>query len=298
MPSRIEVTDMRVTPDCVPCLMKRVLFQARLLNNGCESEAVAAALDVYAREYDESKNSAAVATEVHRAAYAVMKADPYYQMKIDADRIAGEFLEQVTEYVENSDDSFAAAIRVAVIGNIMDFGVGLAIERPEQFRERFQSLLDQGIGADDTEKLREKLKGSKSILYFFDNCGESQFDKLLIKEIQKMGVRVVGVVRGQAILNDVTLEDVKRIGLDEILDDVVSTGLFAIGADLANAGGDLKEELGKADMIIAKGMANYESLSDQDAGIPKVFILRTKCEPVAKSLGVPADINVVRYVDA
>ena len=288
---------MRVTPDCVPCLMKRVLFQARLLNNGCESEAVAAALSTYAREYDPSKNSAAIATEVHRSAYAVMKADPYHQMKLDADRIAGEFLDQVTQYVNDSDDSFAAAIRVAVIGNIMDFGVGLAIERPEQFRDRFQSLLDQGIGADDTERLRAKLKQSKSILYFFDNCGESQFDKLLIREIQKMGVRVVGVVRGQAILNDVTKEDAERIGLDRILDRVVSTGVFAIGADLSKAGGDLKEELGRADLILAKGMANYESLSDQDAGIPKVFILRTKCEPVAKSLCVPADINVVRYTE-
>ena len=288
---------MKVTPDCVPCLMKRVLFQARLLDNGCESDAVAAALNVYAREYEPGRNSAEVATEVHRAAYDVMKADPYYHMKLDADRIAGEFLDQVTAYVEGSDDRFAAAIRVAVIGNIMDFGIGLAIERPEQFRDRFQALLDQGIGADDTEKLRERLRSSKSVLYFFDNCGESQFDKLLIREIQRMGVRVVGVVRGQAILNDVTLEDAQRIGLDRILDRTVSTGLFAIGANLAKAGGDLKEELQKADMIIAKGMANYESLSDQDAGIPKVFILRTKCEPVARSLGVLPDINVVRYVD-
>ena len=288
---------MKVTPDCVPCLMKRILFQARLLDNGCESDAVAAALKIYAEEYEPGRNSAEVATEVHRAAYDVMKADPYYQMKLDADRIAGEFLDQVTQYVESSEDPFAAAIRVAVIGNIMDFGVGLAIERPEQFRDRFQALLDQGIGSDDTEKLRQKLKESKSILYFFDNCGESQFDKFLIKEIQKMGVRVVGVVRGQAILNDVTLEDAQRIGLDKILDRVVSTGLFAIGANLSKAGGDLKEELQKADLILAKGMANYESLSDQDAGIPKVFILRTKCEPVARSLGVPPDINVVRYVE-
>ena len=287
---------MEVTPDCVPCLMKRVLFQARLLENGCESDAVAAALKVYAKEYRPGRNSAEVATEVHRAAYEVMKADPYYHMKLDADRIAGEFLDQVTTYVESSDDPFSAAIRVAVIGNIMDFGVGLAIERPEQFRDRFQALLDQGIGADDTERLRKKLKESKSILYFFDNCGESQFDKLLIKEIQRMGVRVVGVVRGQAILNDVTLEDAQRIGLDKILDRVVSTGIFAIGANLSKAGGDLKEELQRADLILAKGMANYESLSDQDAGISKVFILRTKCEPVAKSLGVPPDINVVRYV--
>ena len=288
---------MRITPDCVPCLMKRVLFQARLLDNGCEADAVAAALNVYAKEYEPGRNSAEVATEVHRAAYGVMKADPYYQMKIDADRVAGEFLDQVTHYVESSEDPFSAAIRVAVIGNIMDFGVGLAIERPEQFRDRFQALLDQGIGSDDTEKLRKKLKESKSILYFFDNCGESQFDKLLIKEIQRMGVRVVGVVRGQAILNDVTLEDAQRIGLDKILDRVVSTGIFAIGANLSKAGGDLKEELQKADLILAKGMANYESLSDQDAGIPKVFILRTKCEPVARSLGVPPDINVVRFAE-
>lgn len=278
--------------------MKRVLFQARLLENGCEFEAVAAALNTYSREYQEGKNSAAVATEVHRAAYGVMKADPYRQMKLDADRIAGEFLDQVTEYVDRSEDPFAAAIRVAVIGNIMDFGVGLAIERPEQFRDRFQSLLDQGIGADDTEKLRAKLKASKSILYFFDNCGESQFDKLLIREIRRMGVRVVGVVRGAPILNDVTAEDAQRIGLDKILDRTVSTGGFMIGADLAKAGGDLKEELQRADMILAKGMANYESLSDQDAGIPKTFILRTKCIPVAESLGVPADINVVRYSEA
>ena len=73
-----------------------------------------------------------------------------------------------------------------------------------------------------------------------------------------MGVRVAGVVRGQAILNDVTREDAERIGLDKILDRVVSTGVFAIGADLAKAGGDLKEELQRADMILAKGMANYE----------------------------------------
>ena len=288
---------MEITPDCVPCLMRRIVFQARLLDNGCEAEAAGAALKAFAKEYAPGRNSAEVATEVHRAAYDVMKADPYLQMKLDSDEIAGRYLEKVTEYVESSDDPFSAAVRVAVIGNIMDFGTPFAISDPEQFDSRFQGMLDQGIGSDDTERFKELLKGSKSILYFFDNCGESQFDKLLIKEIQRLGVRVVGVVRGEAILNDVTDEDAKRIGLDRILDRVVSTGVFAIGVDLSKAGGDLREELQKADLIIAKGMANYESLSDQDAGIPKVFILRTKCEPVARSLGVPPDINVVRYVD-
>ena len=286
---------MKLTPDCVPCLMKRVLFQARLLENGCESEAVGAALRAYAKEYAVGRNSAEVATEVHRSAYEVMGADPYIKIKLDADRIAEEYLDQVMGYVDSAEDRFSAAVRVAVIGNIMDFGVSLS--SPEEFRAVFKKLLDQGIGSDDTARMKELLTDSKSVLYFFDNCGESQFDKLLIREIQMMGVRVVGVVRGERILNDVTMEDAERIGLDKILDRTVSTGTFAVGAVLSKAKDDLKEELVRADMMICKGMANYESLSDQDAGMPKVFILRTKCGPVARSLGVPENINVVRVAE-
>lgn len=286
---------MKLTPDCVPCLMKRVLFQARLLENGCESEAVGAALRAYAKEYAVGRNSAEVATEVHRSAYEVMGTDPYIKIKLDADRIAEEYLDQVMGYVDSAEDRFSAAVRVAVIGNIMDFGVSLS--SPEEFRAVFKKLLDQGIGSDDTARMKELLTDSKSVLYFFDNCGESQFDKLLIREIQRMGVRVVGVVRGERILNDVTIEDAERIGLDKILDRTVSTGTFAVGAVLSKAKDDLKEELDRADMMICKGMANYESLSDQDAGMPKVFILRTKCGPVARSLGVPENINVVRVAE-
>ena len=287
---------MQITPDCVPCLMKRILFQARLLDNGCEAEAVGAALRAYAKEYAPGRNSAEVATEVHRAAYGVMKADPYLQMKLDSDRIAGGYLEKVTGYVESAEDPFKAAVMVSVIGNIMDFGTPHAISGPEEFDSRFSEMMEQGIGSDDTDRFRELLAKSRSILYF-DNCGESQFDKLLIRQIRKMGVRVVGVVRGERILNDVTLEDALRVGLDKELDRIVTTGEFRIGAVLSKAGDDLKEELGKADLIVAKGMANYESLSDQDAGIPKVHILRTKCGAVARSLKVPEDINVVRVTE-
>lgn len=287
---------MKVTPDCVQCLMRRILFQARLLDNGCESEAVKAALKAYAEELDYSKNSAAVATEVHRAAYKVMGADPYRQMKIDADAVAGEFLEQVEGYVKGSDDRFSAALRAAVIGNIMDFGVSL--NGPEEFRSRFRELLDQGIGSDDTGRLRDHLKKCRKILYFFDNCGEAQFDKLLIREIQAMGVKVIGVVRGENILNDVTKQDAERIGLDKILDGMATTGGFMVGCVLSKAKDDLLNELKDADLILAKGMANYESLSDQVTAMPKVFILRTKCRPVASSLGVPEGINVVRFVPA
>ena len=157
---------MKVTPDCVPCLMRRILFQARLLDNGCEFDAVGAALRAYSEAYKKGRNSAEVATEVHRAAYDVMKADPYLKMKIDADKIAEEYLGIAEEYIDSSDDRFSAAVRLAVIGNIMDFGV--ALKDPEEFRGIFRELLEQGIGSDDTERMREILRRSKSILYFFE----------------------------------------------------------------------------------------------------------------------------------
>lgn len=288
---------MEICPDCVPCLMKRVLFQARLLDNGCEYDAVKAAMKTYSDLFGPGRNSAAVATEVHRSAYRAMGSeDPYLDLKIEADKVAGEYMDIVTDYIDGSEDRFAAAVRIAVIGNIMDFGSGIAIDHPDQFREQFDKLLAQGIVSDDTVKLKQAVSDSDTILYVFDNCGESQLDKVLIKEIQNMGKRVVGVVRGEPILNDVTVSDAERIGLDEVVDRLVTTNQFAVGFDLKKAGKDLKEELSKAGLIISKGMANYEALSDQTIGVPVVYLLRTKCIPVAESLGVPTEINVVRFV--
>lgn len=288
---------MEVTPDCVHCLMKRVLFQSRLVDNGTEFESVAAGIEAFNKGFRKGRVSAHVATEVHRASYdAIGVADPYRELKLRSDKVAMEFLPEAERAVEESEDPLAEAVLMAVIGNIMDFGSGIAIDRPEEFRAQFQSLREQGIGFDDTECLREALEGgARNVLYLFDNCGEALFDTILIGQLRKLGARVVGVARGEPILNDVTLEDAERVGLDEKLDRLISTGQFAVGVDLDTAGDDLKEELAKADLIVSKGMANYEALSDADLNVPVVYILRSKCKPVADSLGVPLGINVVKY---
>ena len=86
---------MEITPDCVPCLMRRIVFQARLLNNGCEGEAAGAALKAFAEGYGLNRTSTDVATEVHAAAYKAMGKDPYYQMKLTSDEIAGRYIPQL-----------------------------------------------------------------------------------------------------------------------------------------------------------------------------------------------------------
>ncbi len=275
--------------------MKRILFQSRMAGTGREFESVKECMALYSDLMEPDVCSADIATKVHALSYRIMDCpDPYLQMKVDADRVAEVYLDRVQEFVDGSEDRFKAAVRVCLIGNIMDFGSGIAIDSPDDFGAMFDSLLAQGIGSDQSEELRRLVEASETVLYAFDNCGESQFDKLLIREIRAMGKRVVGVVRGAPILNDVALEDALRIGMDRELDRIVSTGEFAIGFPMELRDPDLLEEIGRAGVLITKGMANYESLSGRDLGVPVVFLLRAKCAPVAASLDVPVGTNVVR----
>ena len=288
---------MRFTADCAPCLMRRVLFQSRLEGGGLEFEAVKAAVDVLSDRMTDGTTSVDIATDVHRRAYqAIGSDDPYRDIKVRADTVAEPYVGMLEAAVERSDDPLRSAIVAAVVGNIMDFGGGSAISDPDEFMGVFDRMVAQGLGCDDTDVLRELLEKVPGVVYMFDNCGESQLDKVLIRQLRRMGKRVVGVVRGAPILNDVTEEDALRIGLDREMDRLLTTGKFYVGIDWDDFPAELEEEIRGCGLIIAKGMANYEATSDRRLPVPIVHILRTKCRPVASSLGVPENINVVRAI--
>lgn len=284
---------MRVHPDCVPCLMKRILFQSRLVPGSDERTSVENGLKVFAEGFSYDKKSVDLATEVHRASYAVLGKDPYHDLKVRADIIAEKFMGMAQDYVDSSDDKLRACLMVSVIGNIMDFGSTGGIDNPEQFEPIFQKLIDQGLGRDDSDRIRAVLDKPGTIVYMFDNCGESQLDKIFIRYLRAHGKRVVGMVRGEPILNDVTYEDAIRSGLDKEVDLLLTTGTFYVGIDWRDVPEDLMKEIENSDLIIAKGMGNYESLSDEVLPVPVVHVMRTKCAPVAESIGMPLDQNVV-----
>ncbi|MDO5862221.1 MAG: ARMT1-like domain-containing protein [Thermoplasmata archaeon] len=288
---------MKFTADCGPCLMRRVLFQSRLAGNGLEFDAVKAAAGELAAGMDPSMDSVKVATRVHRAAYdAIRIDDPYLDLKVRADEAAAPIAAQLEAIVSASDDPLRAAVMGAVVGNIMDFGTGTAIDDPAMFPSVYDGMVEQGLGLDDTEELRKLIGDSPGVVYMFDNCGESVLDAVLIDVIRGMGKRVVGVVRGAPILNDVTVADAERSGLDGHLDRLLTTGKFFIGIDWDDVPPELSAEIGSCGLIIAKGMANYEATSGRDLPVPIVHILRTKCGPVAHSLGVPQNVNVVKVI--
>ncbi|MCL2295542.1 MAG: ARMT1-like domain-containing protein, partial [Methanomassiliicoccaceae archaeon] len=199
---------MKHAPECIPCLLGRVFFQSKLPGNGREAESVLAALRTCAEVVSEEPNSARMATHVHRSSYAALGVrDPYFDLKVRADETAARYEGRIRAFIDGSDNRFRAAVKVAILGNIMDFGAGMAIDSPEEIDEIFESLLDMDLEVDDTERMKEILRSRSSVVYLFDNCGESVFDIPLIQQIRGMGNRVAGVVRGEPILNDVTLED-------------------------------------------------------------------------------------------
>lgn len=277
--------------------MRRVLFQSRLDNGGLEFDAVKAAAQVLAERMDSRTESVKIATEVHRRAYeAICSEDPYRSIKIRADEAAEPFARALEIMVESSDDPLRTAIMGAVAGNIMDFGAGSAIDDPDSFPQVYDSIVSEGLGIDDIDELKRILAEVPGVVYMFDNCGESRLDMVLISLLRNMGKRVVGVVRGAPILNDVTMEDAERIGMREVVDRLLSTGKFYIGIDWDDVPEDLSSEISGCGLIIAKGMANYEATSGRSLDVPIVHVLRSKCGPVARSLGVPQNVNVVKVI--
>jgi uncharacterized protein with ATP-grasp and redox domains len=240
--------------------------------------------------------SATLATQVHRLCYDVLGVDdPYAALKAEANRVAFSLLPRAEELVERSEDRLKTACLVAIAGNVMDFGIG-GYERPEELRHLFEELVSQEPEPNDVEVLRTHLKDAKEVIYLFDNCGEIVLDLPLLKELKHMGLRITGVVKGEPIISDATWEDLSISGADKVLDESLTTGVFAVGLDLERAPEALRQALLRADLVIAKGMANFEALSGTEVK-PIAHLLRSKCRPVAEAIGARKDRNVIRVFD-
>ncbi|UCF07207.1 MAG: DUF89 family protein [Thermoplasmata archaeon] len=288
---------MKIRPKCVPCLLNRALYETDLIDSSKALNVIEEACRIIGRYDLPDSCSAVVASEVHKATYEILgTADPYKTIKDRCNQIALYLLPKAEKMISESQDKLKAAILCSIIGNVLDFGIPSSPETPEMLAEHFDNILSEGLGVDDSDKLRGYLEKGGKVLYFADNCGEIVFDKLLCRGIKKFDIHLTFVARGEPILTDATLEDVREFGLDEVADEVLTTGCYAVGVDFNKMGEDLRTALDKADLIISKGMANYETFSETEYR-PIAHLLRTKCAPVAEDMGLETDINVVKLYE-
>lgn len=289
---------MKIQTECVHCLLKRIIFETEQSteDKDLRTKTIRNVCKALSELYDPDKSSASIATKVHKIAYETIgDNDPYKELKKQSNLVAKKFIPRVEELIGCSDDPLRTAIICSIIGNMMDFGIDGASQHPEFLNDIFEEMFAEDLGFDHTDDLKKLLSKSKKVLLFTDNCGEIVFDKILCRELKKFnpGIFLTVIVKGEPIISDATLEDIKGLHFEEVTDDILTTGCFAIGLDFGKLPEALKKDLEKADFILCKGMANYEAFSETDYR-PVAYLLRTKCTAISRSMDLPLNINAVK----
>jgi uncharacterized protein with ATP-grasp and redox domains len=285
---------MKVFPECIPCLTSRVLYEAKLSTNDVKTQLKAeeAAAKAMCSTGFEGP-IALLSTDVHRAVYRVLgNDDPYREVKRLANETAGKLLPTVRSNIQMSRDPFRSAVIAAIIGNTFDFGVLGFDVATDDFEKEVATIYRHGLDIDDTDAIKALIE---DVVYIADNVGEIVYDGLLIEQLRRLGGHVTLVVRGGYILTDATMEDVWEFGLDKVADRVLTTGSNAIGINIDEISTELSDILPQASLIIAKGMANYEMLSEYPFK-PVAYLMRVKCAPVAESVGAQVGDFIAKLV--
>lgn len=291
---------MKMSPRCTYCLLSRVHFQSKLSTDDEDliSKTIQECLLVMHKHYSPDAVSASVATKIHRKCYEVLEDnDPYKVTKKLINQAALKVLpvakEKIYENSPNDKELFRRAVLASVVANYFDFGIMGFDAREDKFEAEFLKFFERGLDIDDTLKM---LGLFQDVVYIADNCGEILFDMIVFDIIKKLGGKITLVVRGGPILTDVTLAEVKEFEIDKRVDRVMTTGSNAVGILIEEAPDELLNAMKDATLIISKGMANYETLSEHNFG-PIAYMLLTKCECVADDLGLEQGLLVAKLMN-
>ena len=233
-----------------------------------------------------------LATEIQRVAkHYLSDTNLYSEEKLAANSLLLEDYSHWKQLVNESDSPFSTAVKLAVIGNIIDYG---AHSVSDDISQQIDSFLQKDLAINMVEKLQNEIKKAKHILYLGDNCGEIVFDKLLIETIDNPNV--IFAVRGKPVINDATLMDACQVGMDKVCK-VISNGFDAPSTLLEFSSAEFIKEYQRADLIISKGQGNFEGLmNDSHANI--FFMLIAKCDPIADLLNVNKNDMVVTQISS
>ena len=238
-------------------------------------------------------------TEAHRILKRISGIEiPFKERRDKCNQLGIEMAEKIALEAEGLEEfeRFLFLVNWSIASNHLDFrtvGTGYGFQMAEIIKE-LRACLSEGLKIDRRAEILRIAKNSSKILYIHDNVGEIAFDKLLIKELRKYGAQVTSALRGGPITSDATMEDGETVGLQEAASKIILAGPDTLGISLDEMSDRLKGELQAADLVIAKGQANYYALTEYSSKVPGevACLFRTKCEIVTNELGETGKINV------
>ena len=192
-------------------------------------------------------------------------------------------------------ERFKKACLCAIVGNVMEFdipGHNFTFNTlTKNFREAAKDLV-----VDDVDKVYELAKKARGVLFLADNAGEIVFDTLLVEQLKNMGLTVTYVVKGGPVINNATLEDVEFSGMNNLADNISTTGTDAVGLLQKEVSPEFLKVYHDAELVFAKGMGYAETLTEYKLTKPHFLLFRTKCNPVANYFCAPRNKNIAKLM--
>jgi len=261
---------MKVSGHCRPCL--EGLIKKTVMLSGADNDLVISSMRLLDKLFHGNATPPGIANELlpHiRKKTGVY--DPYATIKYREFKDARSFIEK---HKCSLDGSFGKLLAISALGNSTDFFTGGSF--------RWEDLSLSG----EVDKVEEAIwnKGSE-ILFLGDNVGDFMFDVPLLRFLEKNGKKVYYAVREQPVQNDLSMEDVHRLGLTEMHPRIISTGTARVGLAREDIAGEVERLWNGGGPVIAKGMGNYETISEFDGERSVIYIMKIKCPAVAERLG-------------
>jgi len=283
---------MKIYADCIPCFQQQALRASRAVAADKETqEAILRRVVKQLAAADWSVPPIEIARGVYRIVRDMTGADdPFAELKTQSNQRILDLYPSLQQQVAGSDNRLRRAVQLAIAGNIMDFAALASFDVEATIRK----VESKSFAVDDFGTLERELTRAHSLLLFADNAGEIVFDKLLIETIlAQWPLRVSVVVKSGPLVNDATLRDVPEVGLDEMPEIeilAVSNGDNHCYPDYQSP--EIAGWIGAHDVVISKGQANYEALSEYE-GI--VYMLMVKCALIAGDIGANVGDIVLQY---
>lgn len=279
---------------CIPCIFQ-VRSKEILSSNIDEREKKEALRGLLKLMYELSRTNASttfIASEAFRYVKRVTKdPDPYREYKRLANEVARRLVPKVRKMLEGLEGYgyFRRLVTIAVNANSIDPGV-------PSFKFGFEMLgdllLNEEFSIDHRERIYGFLKGCKRVIYLLDNAGEAVFDVFLVKFLAcEMDLDVTVVTKTFPYQNDVTVEEALELGFKDYAR-VLGTGNDYSGLLPGTYAKEVRDAINEADVIVAKGMAHYETFLYAPVSKPVIHLFKAKCAPVASTLKVSPGSNI------
>jgi uncharacterized protein with ATP-grasp and redox domains len=294
--------DVPLVPECSSCIIQSLdtLIPALTDDNDERYDLYRLALQKLSTGFTQKTDPLTLSVSLYQELYErVGNADPYEELKRLSNEAAERVIPSVITHVASFTgyDRLRAALAAAIAGNVIDFNTAGHEPDLEGLDGVFRKILDDGFHIDDSRSLWTSLnRRGGNALILGDNAGETLFDIPLIRFLRELGWEVVYVVKGKAMVNDATLDDVMGTEIED-LTTLATTGAWAHGVPLKLVSKEFLQRVSEADLVISKGQANIESFPEiqKELGVETYYVTRAKCPHISRAIGASKGDNVVLF---